>query len=138
MIKRKLQVFVSSTYEDLIEYRLAAMEAILAAGHIPAAMEQFSPSDEFYFVFSCTLSAPLLVAFAPMLTTFLVVFHIVFPVAFAAFLVFLPTSLKSCFTRLLDCCASAVPPDPAIKAPEINKPNRRFISTSYRLDYLES
>jgi hypothetical protein len=46
MNKRKLQIFVSSTYEDLIDHRLAAMEAILAAGHIPAAMEQFSPGDE--------------------------------------------------------------------------------------------
>ena len=46
MRKRKLQVFLSSTYEDLIDHRLAAMEAILAAGHIPAAMEQFSPGDE--------------------------------------------------------------------------------------------
>jgi hypothetical protein len=46
MKKRKLQIFVSSTYEDLIDHRLAAIEAILAAGHIPAAMEQFSPGDE--------------------------------------------------------------------------------------------
>jgi len=46
MRKRKLQIFLSSTYEDLIDERLAAMEAILAAGHIPAAMEQFSPGDE--------------------------------------------------------------------------------------------
>jgi hypothetical protein len=46
MQKRKLQIFLSSTYEDLIDHRLAAMEAILAAGHIPAAMEQFSPGDE--------------------------------------------------------------------------------------------
>lgn len=45
MRKRKLQVFVSSTYLDLIDDRLAAIEAILAAGHIPAAMEQFSPGD---------------------------------------------------------------------------------------------
>lgn len=44
--KRKLQIFLSSTYEDLIDHRLAAMEAILAAGHIPAAMEQFSPGEE--------------------------------------------------------------------------------------------
>jgi uncharacterized protein DUF4062 len=44
--RRKLQIFLSSTYEDLIDQRLAAMEAILAAGHIPAAMEQFSPGDE--------------------------------------------------------------------------------------------
>src|ERR1051325_1861551 len=46
MLKRKLQIFVSSTYEDLIDERLAAMEAILAAGHVPAAMEQFAPGDE--------------------------------------------------------------------------------------------
>jgi hypothetical protein len=46
MRQRKLQIFVSSTYEDLIEQRLAAMEGILKAGHIPAAMEQFSPGDE--------------------------------------------------------------------------------------------
>jgi hypothetical protein len=46
MQKRKLQIFLSSTYEDLIDHRLAAIEAILAAGHIPAAMEQFSPGDE--------------------------------------------------------------------------------------------
>jgi hypothetical protein len=46
MRKRKLQIFLSSTYEDLIDERLAAMEAILAAGHIPAAMEQFAPGDE--------------------------------------------------------------------------------------------
>ena len=46
MQKRRLQIFLSSTYEDLIDERLAAMEAILAAGHIPAAMEQFSLGDE--------------------------------------------------------------------------------------------
>jgi len=46
MRPRKLQIFVSSTYEDLVEHRLAAIEAILAAGHIPAAMEQFTPGDE--------------------------------------------------------------------------------------------
>lgn len=46
MRQRKLQVFLSSTYSDLVDERLAAMEAILAAGHIPAAMEQFTPGDE--------------------------------------------------------------------------------------------
>ena len=46
MRKRKLQIFLSSTYEDLVDHRLTAMEAILAAGHIPAAMEQFMPGDE--------------------------------------------------------------------------------------------
>jgi len=46
MRRRKLQIFLFSTYEDLIDHRLTAMEAVLAAGHIPAAMEQFSPGDE--------------------------------------------------------------------------------------------
>ncbi len=46
MLKRKLQIFLSSTYEDLIDHRLAAMEAMLETGHIPAEMEQFSPGDE--------------------------------------------------------------------------------------------
>ena len=41
MIKRKLQVFISSTYLDLKEERQAAVEAILGAGHIPAGMELF-------------------------------------------------------------------------------------------------
>ncbi len=44
--KKKLQVFVSSTYEDLIEERQAAVEAILNAGHIPAGMELFAAGDE--------------------------------------------------------------------------------------------
>jgi hypothetical protein len=44
--RRKLQIFLSSTYEDLIDHRLTAIEAVLASGHIPAAMEQFSPGDE--------------------------------------------------------------------------------------------
>jgi hypothetical protein len=39
--KKKLQVFVSSTYEDLREERQAAVEAILTAGHIPAGMRDF-------------------------------------------------------------------------------------------------
>jgi hypothetical protein len=43
---KKLQVFVSSTYEDLIPERQAAVEAILTAGHIPAGMELFTAGDE--------------------------------------------------------------------------------------------
>ncbi|GHT67957.1 hypothetical protein FACS1894110_14460 [Spirochaetia bacterium] len=39
--KKKLQVFISSTYKDLKEERQAAVEAILQAGHIPAGMELF-------------------------------------------------------------------------------------------------
>lgn len=44
--KKKLQVFVSSTYTDLREERQAAVEAILSAGHIPAGMELFAAGDE--------------------------------------------------------------------------------------------
>lgn len=46
MQKRKLQVFVSSTYTDLKEERQAAVEAILNAGHIPAGMELFAAGDQ--------------------------------------------------------------------------------------------
>lgn len=44
--KKKFQVFVSSTYEDLKEERQAAVDAILSAGHIPAGMELFTAGDE--------------------------------------------------------------------------------------------
>lgn len=44
--KKKLQVFVSSTFEDLKEDRQAAVEAILTAKHIPAGMELFASGDE--------------------------------------------------------------------------------------------
>lgn len=45
---KKLQVFISSTYTDLIEERQVAVEAILSAGHIPAGMELFKagPTQE--------------------------------------------------------------------------------------------
>lgn len=43
---KKLQVFVSSTFTDLITERQAAVEAILTAGHIPAGMELFTSGDE--------------------------------------------------------------------------------------------
>ncbi|EJL02022.1 hypothetical protein PflQ2_3557 [Pseudomonas fluorescens Q2-87] len=44
-MKRKLQVFISSTYTDLIEERQAAVGAILKSGHIPAGMELFTAGD---------------------------------------------------------------------------------------------
>lgn len=46
MKEKKLQVFVSSTFIDLIEERQAAVEAILSSGSIPAGMELFSAADE--------------------------------------------------------------------------------------------
>jgi hypothetical protein len=45
-MKRKLQVFVSSTFNDMLPERQAAVEAILRAGHIPAGMELFAAGDE--------------------------------------------------------------------------------------------
>lgn len=45
-MKRKLQVFVSSTYEDLKEERQSAVSAILKAAHIPAGMELFTSGDK--------------------------------------------------------------------------------------------
>lgn len=44
-MKRKLQIFVSSTFTDLIPERQAAVSAILKAGHIPAGMELFTAAD---------------------------------------------------------------------------------------------
>lgn len=45
-MKKKLQVFISSTYSDLHDERQAAVSAILKAGHIPAGMELFAAGDE--------------------------------------------------------------------------------------------
>jgi Domain of unknown function (DUF4062) len=45
-MKKKLQVFVSSTYTDMKAERQAAVEAILDAGHIPAGMELFASENK--------------------------------------------------------------------------------------------
>lgn len=45
MLKKKLQVFISSTYVDLKEERQAAVEAILGSKHIPAGMELFKAGN---------------------------------------------------------------------------------------------
>jgi len=45
-LKRKFQIFISSTYQDLIDDRQAAVSAILKAGHIPAGMELFTSGDK--------------------------------------------------------------------------------------------
>ena len=45
-VRKRLQVFVSSTYIDLKHERQAAVEAILTAGHIPAGMELFTSGSE--------------------------------------------------------------------------------------------
>ena len=41
-MRKRYQVFVSSTFEDMKEERQAAVAAILRAGHIPAGMELFT------------------------------------------------------------------------------------------------
>lgn len=43
---KKLQIFISSTYTDLISERQSAVQAILNAGHIPAGMELFTDGSE--------------------------------------------------------------------------------------------
>lgn len=45
-MKKKYQVFISSTYIDLKDERQAAVEAILSSGHIPAGMELFCASND--------------------------------------------------------------------------------------------
>jgi len=45
-MKKKLQIFVSSTFSDLIEERQKAVETILRSGNIPAGMELFSAGDK--------------------------------------------------------------------------------------------
>ena len=45
-VNKRLQVFVSSTFDDLKVERQAAVSAILNAGHIPAGMELFTAGDE--------------------------------------------------------------------------------------------
>ena len=44
-IKKKYQVFISSTFNDLIEERMAVTQCLLDNDCIPIGMEQFSASD---------------------------------------------------------------------------------------------
>ena len=46
MSEKKFQVFVSSTYTDLVEERERIIKAILEMYHIPIGMEMFSAEDE--------------------------------------------------------------------------------------------
>lgn len=45
-MKKRYQVFICSTFTDLLGERQAAVEAILKAGHIPAGMELFTAGDQ--------------------------------------------------------------------------------------------
>lgn len=44
-MKKKYQVFVSSTYKDLVEERAAVTKCLLGMDCIPVGMEQFPASD---------------------------------------------------------------------------------------------
>ncbi len=46
MSDKKFQIFVSSTYKDLIDTRKKVIDAILRLEHFPVGMEWFSASDE--------------------------------------------------------------------------------------------
>lgn len=46
MDSKKFQIFVSSTYTDLIKMRLSLMEMIQRLNHFPVGMEQFSADDD--------------------------------------------------------------------------------------------
>lgn len=45
MADKKYQIFISSTYQDLIEERNEVSKAVLDLGHIPAGMELFPAAD---------------------------------------------------------------------------------------------
>lgn len=45
-MEKRYQVFVSSTFLDLLEERQAVLKAILELNHMPAGMELFPPTDE--------------------------------------------------------------------------------------------
>lgn len=45
-MNKRYQVFVSSTYTDLVEERQGVLKAILDLGHIPSGMEGFFAADE--------------------------------------------------------------------------------------------
>jgi hypothetical protein len=42
----KYQIFISSTFEDLVPERDQVIKAVLEMGHIPVGMEMFSAADE--------------------------------------------------------------------------------------------
>ncbi|MFY0311946.1 DUF4062 domain-containing protein [Leisingera sp. D0M16] len=48
---KKYQVFISSTYKDLIEERKAVEETVIRAGDIPVGMEAFPAADDEQFEF---------------------------------------------------------------------------------------
>lgn len=55
MTEKKFQVFISSTYTDLVEERKAVEETIIRAGDFPVGMEAFPAADEEQFEFIKTV-----------------------------------------------------------------------------------
>jgi Domain of unknown function (DUF4062) len=49
LVQKKYQIFISSTYLDLVQERRSVLGAILDLGHIPSGMELFSAADEEQF-----------------------------------------------------------------------------------------
>jgi len=51
-MEKKYQIFISSTFKDLVEERQSVMRAILDMGHIPSGMEYFSasPLEQFKYI----------------------------------------------------------------------------------------
>ena len=45
-MEKKYQVFISSTYSDLVEARVKVRDAILSMYHFPVGMELFGAADE--------------------------------------------------------------------------------------------
>lgn len=54
-MSKKYQVFISSTYNDLVEERKAVEETIIRMGDIPVGMESFPAADEEQFSFIKTI-----------------------------------------------------------------------------------
>lgn len=54
-MSKKYQVFISSTYVDLVEERKAVEETIIRAGDIPVGMEAFPAADDEQFEFIKTI-----------------------------------------------------------------------------------
>ena len=46
---KRYQIFISSTYKDLKNERLAVEKAVLKLRHIPVSMERFTASDDSQF-----------------------------------------------------------------------------------------
>jgi hypothetical protein len=52
---RRFQIFVSSTYDDLVEERRAVFDHILCIPHIPIGMEHFRADDDQWAIIEATL-----------------------------------------------------------------------------------